>query len=79
MQEFAEKQIKKELKIDAKALDIPTGAAEVFIENTLKSVKKNIKTKKTITKLDLERLITKELKKYNSDLAYVYKIRDKII
>ncbi|MBO7718380.1 hypothetical protein J6S37_02710 [Candidatus Saccharibacteria bacterium] len=79
MQEFAEKQIKKELKIDAKALDIPTGAAEVFIENTLKSVKKNIRTKKTITKLDLERLITKELKKYNSDLAYVYKIRDKII
>ena len=79
MQEFDEKQIKKELKIDAKALDIPTGAAEVFIENTLKSVKKNIKTKKTITKLDLERLITKELKKYNSDLAYVYKIRDKII
>ena len=79
MQEFAEKQIKKELKIDAKALDIPTGAAEVFIENTLKSVKKNIKTKKTITKLDLERLLTNDLKKYNSDLAYVYKIRDKII
>ena len=45
MQDFDEKQIKKELKIDAKALDIPTGAAEVFIENTLKSVKKNIKTK----------------------------------
>ena len=79
MQEFDEKQIKKELKIDAKALGIPSGAAETFIDNTLKSVKKSIKSKTIITELDLRRLIIKELKKYNTDLAYVYKNRDKII
>ena len=73
------KKLKKELKIHAIGLGIPAGAAEIFIERTLKDALKNLKTKKIITKNDLERAITKELKKYNKDFAYVYKNRDKII
>lgn len=76
---FDEKNLIKELKIDARALDIPMGAAEVFIEKTISAVKKQLKPKTIITDKDLTRTVTKELKKYNADLAYVYKNRDKII
>lgn len=76
---FDEKNLIKELKIDARALDIPMGAAEVFIEKTISAVKKQLRPKTIITDKDLTRTVTKELKKYNADLAYVYKNRDKII
>ncbi|MBQ3474021.1 hypothetical protein IJH24_01150 [Candidatus Saccharibacteria bacterium] len=79
MEYFDEKLIKQNLKIDARAIGIPSGSAEIFIEKTLENVKKQLKNKTIITNKDLERIITKELKKYNSDLAYIYKNRDKII
>ena len=79
MEHFDEKIIRKNLKIDARAIGIPSGAAEIFIEKTLESVKKQLKNKTIITNKDLERIIAKELKKYNADLAYIYKNRDKII
>ncbi len=79
MENFDEKAIKKLLKIDARALNIPSGAAEIFIDETLKAVKKSLKSKQLITKKDLDRAIVRELKKYHPDFAYVYKNRDKII
>ena len=79
MKKFNEAEIKKDLKIDAHALGIPIGAAEIFINRTLKDAKKTLKNKSIITEKDLERAITKELKKYHADLAYVYQNRDTII
>lgn len=79
MEHFDEKTIKRELKIDARAIGIPSGAAEIFIEKTLENVKKQLNNKTIITNKDLERIIAKELKKYNADLAYIYKNRDTII
>lgn len=79
MKEFNEVEIKKDLKIDAHALGIPVGAAEVFINRTLKDAKKTLKDKSIITEKDLERAVVKELKKYHADLAYVYQNRDTII
>ena len=73
------KRVKRELRLHAKALGIPVGAAEAFIDETLKTVEKNLKKKTTITQGDLDRMIVKELKKYNADFAYVYQNRDKII
>ncbi|MBQ3353070.1 hypothetical protein IJG89_01850 [Candidatus Saccharibacteria bacterium] len=67
------------LKIDAKAVGIPLGAAEAFIAETLKSVTKATKYKESITDKELKRIIVKELQKYDADLAYVFKNRDKII
>lgn len=79
MHSYNEAEIRRVLKIDAKAIGIPSGAAEVFIERTLKAAKQTLKHKKIITENDLERAIAKELKKYNADFAYVYENRDKII
>ncbi len=71
--------IQKELKIDAKALNIPPGAAKDFIERAVDSALKSLKNRKIITDQDLKRAVVKELKKYNHDLAYVYQNRDKIL
>ena len=72
-------QLQKELKLHAHAIGIPEGAAEAFLKETLKSVQKSLSHKKTITADDLKRITIKELKKYNSDLAYAYQNYDKII
>ena len=79
MNTFDEKTLRKELKIDARALGVPAGAAESFIDNTIKNLQKPLKAKNIITENDLKRLVASELKKYHADLAYVYKNRDKII
>ena len=76
---FDPKSLKRTLKIDALGVGIPSGAAEAFIDATIKSVEKSLNSKSQITKNDLERVVTKELKKYNADLAYVYKNRGKIV
>ena len=57
------------LKIHAKALGIPSGAAEDFIQKSLKAATKKLSTKTIITEKDLQRALAKELKKYNQDLC----------
>ena len=71
--------LEKDLKLNAKALGIPIGSIEIFITETMKSLEKSLKDKPVITESDLNRLLAKTLKKYNTDLAYVYQIRGKII
>ena len=73
------KTLIKNLKIDAKAVGIPAGATDIFITKSLKAAEKSLKPHKIITEKDLNRAIIKELKKYNTDFAYVYENRDKII
>ena len=79
MDSNTEKDLRRELKIHATALGIPAGAADSFIDETIKTVKKNLKKKTVITKADFERMVARELRKYNADFAYVYQNRDKII
>lgn len=76
---FDEQKLRRELKIHAKALNIPSGSAEAFIDRTLADAQKTLKSKQIITDRDLDRAIIKELKKYHQDFAYVYQNRDKII
>lgn len=73
------KTLIKNLKIDAKAIGIPTGAAEIFINKSLTAAQRSLKSKKIITDQDLKLAIVKELRKYNTDFAYVYENHDKII
>ena len=79
MDEATIKKTTRELKINMKALGIPSGSAEIFTEKIINGVQKSLKSKSIITEQDLNRLIAVEAKKYNADLAYVYKNRDKIV
>lgn len=79
MANFNPTKLKRELTIDARAVGIPSGSAKIFIERTIASVTKHLASKSIITEADLKRAVVKELKKYNTDLTYVYQNRDKII
>ena len=78
-QKFDEKILRRELKIDARGIGIPSGAADAFLGCVVRDVEKHFKHKQIITEDDLKRAVVKELKKYNADFAYVYQNRDKII
>ncbi len=71
--------LQKELRFHARGLNIPEGAAEVFIDHTISALKKTFKHKSVITEADLVRETAKEIKKYSADLAYVFKNYDKIV
>lgn len=79
MDSKTEKQLRAQLKMHARALDIPPGAAEDFISHTVKDIQKSLRGKATITTEDFDRLVAKELQKYHADLAYVYQNYGKII
>lgn len=79
MKDLDFKKLEKDLKIDARAIGIPSGAAKAFVDQIIKDTKKNLSSKKIITDKDLKRTTLKEIKKYNRDFAYVYENRDKII
>ncbi|MBQ3432789.1 hypothetical protein IJG22_00625 [Candidatus Saccharibacteria bacterium] len=79
MQDFNQTKLKRELMIDARAVGIPSGAAEIFIDHSITSALESLAKKSLITQQDLKRALTKELQKYHPDLAYVYQNRDKII
>ena len=65
--------------IDAHSVGIPSGAAEDFVNRSIAAATESLSNKHIITANDLKRALTKELKKYHPDLAYVYQNRDKII
>ena len=79
MQGFDQSKLRHELLIDARAVGIPSGAAEDFVERSIAAATASLSNKSLITNLDLKHAVTKELKKYHPDLAYVYQNRDKII
>ena len=79
MTTFNSSSIKKSIIIDAIGLGIPSGAAEVFADKAVRAAQKSLRSKKLITDHDLYIALAKELRKYNTDLAYVYQNHDTII
>lgn len=73
------KSLEKELKTHAKALGLAPGSSEIFIKKSVNAAKKSLKNRKIIPEPDLRRVISKELKKYHADFAYVFENYDKII
>ena len=57
MDDLLEKRIRKDLKQHARAINLPEGAADSFINNTLIVAKKKLNNKTIITEEDLTRII----------------------
>lgn len=71
--------LKKSLTRDARALGIPMGSAEVFIDHTIKEVVKSLKSKSTPTEAEVNRALIREMKKYSPDFVFYLQHRDQII
>lgn len=78
-QEFNKNKLKQDILNEAKVLGIAGTTAEMIAERSAEAVEKWMKGRAMVTQEDLSRKIADELEKYNADLAYVYKIRGRII
>ncbi|MBR3135158.1 hypothetical protein IKG54_01150 [Candidatus Saccharibacteria bacterium] len=76
---FSKNKLKEELLRESKVLGIQLGAAELLADRVVTEVEKWAKKRTMITEADLNRVVAREVKKYNVDLAYVYQNRGKII
>lgn len=76
---FSKKRLVKDILREGRVLGLHEGATRIIAEKVAEKVEKWTKKRATVTELDISRVATKELIKYNPDLAYVYENRDKII
>ena len=76
---FSEEKLKAEIIAEAKILKISESTAEIIASKTATEVAKWVSKRAAVTIDDVNRRVALEIAKYNSDLAYVYQNRDKII
>ena len=77
--DFPIKELREDILREAKILKIHSGFAELIVERVVFQVNDFLSKHKIVTKEEVEKIVIKELKKYNKDLAYIYHNRDKII
>ncbi|MBR5669712.1 hypothetical protein IKX12_01370 [Candidatus Saccharibacteria bacterium] len=77
--EYNVDDIKSNILQQAKSLKIPSGWAKQIADRVAEKTDKWIADKAIVTEDDLQKVVIKELDKLNSDLAYAYRNRDKII
>lgn len=76
---FSEEKLRAEIIAEAKILKVSESTAEIIAEKTAAAVAKWVAKRAAVTIDDVNRRVALEVVKYNSDLAYVYQNRDKII
>lgn len=76
---FDEEELRKELLQSARAVGVVGAAAELIAARVTESVAARVERRTVVTVNDLNKFIADEAKKYNKDLAYVYRNRGKII
>lgn len=76
---FSKKHLVEDIKKEGKILNLHMGSVEVIADKVAEQVEKWLKNRPVITKESLDKKVAKELEKYNSDLAYIYKNRGRII
>lgn len=76
---FSEQKLRDEILLEAKALNLPVGTAEIIATKVAEKTAKWVMRRAAVTQDDINRRVAMEAKQYNADLAYVYQNRGKII
>lgn len=76
---FSERALAKELVKEAKAVGASAKVAEKYAPKVAKKVASWVNARAEVTQEDINRVVAKEVEKYNKDLAFAYKNRGKII
>ena len=78
-QEFSEKALRADIMREGRAIGLPSGTVKPIAATVAEKVAGWVAGRAEVTEDDLTRVTARELGKFNRDLAYVYKNRDKII
>lgn len=76
---FSKDALEKELLKEARALKISKEESGKYVKKVAEKVTKWVEKRAGVTKADINRVVAKEVEKYNKDLAFIYKNRGKII
>ena len=76
---FSKSRLISDIIREGKTLGLHPGSTEMIADKVAEKVTAWTKGRSEITKDDLTRITARELARYNKDLSYVYKNRDKII
>jgi hypothetical protein len=76
---FSRDDLAKEILREAKILGLHAGSVKLIAERVADEVAAWARGRAEITEEDLSRITAQKLSKYNRDLSYVYKTRDKVI
>ena len=76
---YTKAKLKNELLQEARVLGLHRGAVELMIDKVADEVDEWVSARARVTEDDLDRVISTKLRKYNKDLAYWYRNRNKIL
>lgn len=76
---LTDERIYQEVMREAKVLNMQAGAAEIIAKKVTEAIIKWGKNRAAVTEVDLNQRLAKETKKFNSDLAYLFESKNKII
>ena len=76
---LSKKKLHDEIIREAKVLKIDEKTSELIAKRTVEEIMKWREGRSMITAEDLTEKLSKVLEKYNKDLAYLFKSKDKII
>ncbi|MBQ6570749.1 hypothetical protein IJI02_00155 [Candidatus Saccharibacteria bacterium] len=71
--------IRLDILREARVLGLHAGFAEMVSDSVAQKVERYLESHPVVTAKDIDLLVSRELKQYNPDLAYIYRNRDKII
>ena len=76
---FSKTALENDILKEAKIIKIPVGEAKGFSGKVAEKVAKWVEKRGEVTASDVNAKVADEIKKYNKDLAFIYKNRGKII
>ena len=76
---FSREKLVSDIMFEAKVLNRHPGAAKIIAEKVVDEVEKWADAREFITEDDIRRTTSTKLKKYDADLAFIYKNYGKII
>lgn len=76
---LSKKKIHEEIKQEARVLGLHSGTAEIIADKVTDKIMAWGEKRSMITEDDLNARLSKEIKKYNEDLAYLFESKGKVI
>ncbi|MDO5481136.1 MAG: hypothetical protein Q4F60_02200 [Candidatus Saccharibacteria bacterium] len=79
MKKYSKNQMKRDIMKEGRVLGLHNGSTAAIADRVVEEIDEWVMKRGDITEADLNRVASSKLKKYNPDLAYMYKMKGKVI